>query len=276
MLVDVKYSSPEVQRQRQVDMNQQWVESWCENGGALCLLWMTVCVTSFILSKWDNIWVVVVDEFREGTGHAHPHTDFIVPPLPRIYVFSQTHQTPWKKFNTEMSQSSGTERNFCFYAKHKTPPCWTSPTHEVSKDVHAVQIGVFAASVHKATRDGFSHLVRVRIDREDIICREEMNRCTQQTFTYGLQSRYDHLQSYLVRCWHRASCHSKRSPLWLSSHSYDPSLWCRSPRTCSGPHPHRKGVLFPPWSKGHHGPPNISTYCERQKRKPQVAPLARV
>lgn len=186
---------------------------------------MTVCLTSFILSKGDHIWMVVVDELREGAGHAQPHTDFIVPPLPRVCVFSQTHQTPWKQFNTEMSQSSGRERNVCSNAKHQTQPCWTSPTHEVSKDVHAVQIGVFAASVHKSTRDGFPHLVRVGIDREDIICREQMNRSTYTSNIYIRSSVIsNHLQSYLVNCWHRASCHSKRSPLWLSSHSCDPSL----------------------------------------------------
>lgn len=38
--------------------------------------------------------MVVVDESREGTGQAHPHTDLIVFPLPCVPVLLQTHQTP--------------------------------------------------------------------------------------------------------------------------------------------------------------------------------------
>lgn len=62
-----------------------------------------------------------------------------------------------------------------FQAKEVRPgPKSTSvaalPTHEVSKDVHAAQIGVFAASVHVATSDRLAHLVRIRVNRQDIIC----------------------------------------------------------------------------------------------------------
>lgn len=52
-------------------------------------------------------------------------------------------------------------------------PGWILPTHEVSKYVHAIQVGVFTASVHIATSHWLAHLVGVRINRQDIICEKK-------------------------------------------------------------------------------------------------------
>jgi hypothetical protein len=45
------------------------------------------------------------------------------------------------------------------------------PTHEISKNVEAVQVGVLAATVHITPCDRFAQLVRVSENRQHVVCR---------------------------------------------------------------------------------------------------------
>lgn len=47
---------------------------------------------------------------------------------------------------------------------------WILPTHEVSKYINAIQVGVFTTSIHITTSDWLAYPVRICINRQDIIC----------------------------------------------------------------------------------------------------------
>lgn len=51
-------------------------------------------LTSLILGKGDNVWIVVVDEAWERAGLATAHADLTVPPLACLQVLPEGHQTP--------------------------------------------------------------------------------------------------------------------------------------------------------------------------------------
>lgn len=54
-------------------------------------------LTSLILGKGDNVWIVVVDEAWECAGLATAHADLAVPPLACLQVLPEGHQTPAKE-----------------------------------------------------------------------------------------------------------------------------------------------------------------------------------
>lgn len=51
-------------------------------------------LTSLVLGKGDNVWMVVVDEAWERAGLATAHADLAVPPLACLQVLPEGHQTP--------------------------------------------------------------------------------------------------------------------------------------------------------------------------------------
>lgn len=53
------------------------------------LFWILTC---FILTKRNDIRVVIVNEAWKGTGLAQTHADLIVVPTTRVTVLLQTHQ----------------------------------------------------------------------------------------------------------------------------------------------------------------------------------------
>ena len=54
-------------------------------------------LTGLILSKGDDMRVVVVNEARERTGLASTHADLAVSPLACLQVLAEGHQTPAKE-----------------------------------------------------------------------------------------------------------------------------------------------------------------------------------
>lgn len=50
--------------------------------------------TCFILSKGDDVLVVVIDESRKGAGDGVAHTDPPLPPSSRVFIFLQCHDSP--------------------------------------------------------------------------------------------------------------------------------------------------------------------------------------
>lgn len=54
-------------------------------------------LTSFILCKGDDVWVVVVDETWESTGLSTAHADLAILPLACLWVLSERHQSPAKE-----------------------------------------------------------------------------------------------------------------------------------------------------------------------------------
>lgn len=57
-------------------------------------LWM---LTSLVLCKGDDVWIVVVDEAWESTCLSTAHADFTVLPLACLRVLSEGHQSPTKE-----------------------------------------------------------------------------------------------------------------------------------------------------------------------------------
>ena len=45
----------------------------------------------------------------------------------------------------------------------------TLPTHEIPEHVYPVEVGVFTAAVDVASSDRLAHLVRVRINRKNVV-----------------------------------------------------------------------------------------------------------
>lgn len=96
--VDMKYSSPDGKKNNRSSGRHYTGYSWCRQNTVSTVseaaLRLCSWITSFILSKGDDVLVVVVYESREGAGQAHPHTYLIVFPLPCVSILLQTHQTP--------------------------------------------------------------------------------------------------------------------------------------------------------------------------------------
>ena len=56
--------------------------------------------TSLVLSKGDNVLVVIVNESGKCAGHAYSHADLLVVPLPCVSVLLQAHHAPNKDTET--------------------------------------------------------------------------------------------------------------------------------------------------------------------------------
>lgn len=171
--------------------------------------WFVRFITRFILSEGDDVLMVVVDESRKGTRQPHPHANLIIPPLTCGFVLLQAHQTPeaqkkhcferqtnrvqtssvipvsaelMRALNKELpsvvSNITVSVLHYLYSSSQHTQNSWSRlnpPAHEVSKYVHAVQVGVLTATVHVTTRHRLTHLVRISINRQHIICEWNKN-----------------------------------------------------------------------------------------------------
>jgi hypothetical protein len=54
-------------------------------------------LTSLVLCKGDDVWIIAVDEAWECTSLATAHADLTIPPLACLWVLSEGHQTPAKE-----------------------------------------------------------------------------------------------------------------------------------------------------------------------------------